>query len=281
MARTTSPAVSDVNMSDAERNHSRSKKDEEVEASEVEEEEEGGEEEEEYEIEEILDAKRGMFEGGRIGYHVKWKGYGPEHNSWVDEKDAGNAEELIDTYWAKKKSSARPRKSIGSAPKASAASQRQKSASAIHVEQSDDDSISVKKRRKSKGAADGDDARSSKKAKAESASAVSKKRAPKADSKVSANISTKAAPPTDDMEDEEYPTGNMDMYMNVPGWDHLVQRIDTVSRTEDDKLIVYFTLTTGQCVRADATICKERFPQKLIEFYESHLRWKTAEEPAQ
>ena len=25
---------------------------------------------------------------GRTGYLVKWKGYGEEHNSWVDEKDA-------------------------------------------------------------------------------------------------------------------------------------------------------------------------------------------------
>jgi Chromo (CHRromatin Organisation MOdifier) domain len=26
---------------------------------------------------------------GRMGYFVKWKGYGKEENSWVDEKDAG------------------------------------------------------------------------------------------------------------------------------------------------------------------------------------------------
>lgn len=64
---------------------------------------EGGEE---YEIEKILDAKRGVFADvrvflvpqsqyieaevqGRIGYFVKWKGYDSNENSWVDEHDIG------------------------------------------------------------------------------------------------------------------------------------------------------------------------------------------------
>lgn len=49
----------------------------------------------EYEIEEVLDAKRrGILtwfrvEWGRMGYYVRWKGYGKNENSWVDEIDAG------------------------------------------------------------------------------------------------------------------------------------------------------------------------------------------------
>lgn len=62
-----------------------------------------------YEIEAILDAKRGatgsvsscchlltkknashvVYPKTRIGYFVKWKGYPDEENSWVDERDAG------------------------------------------------------------------------------------------------------------------------------------------------------------------------------------------------
>jgi len=54
-----------------------------------------------YEIEAILDAKRGATGSTRIGYFVKWKGYGDEENSWVDERDAGGAKELISDYWSR------------------------------------------------------------------------------------------------------------------------------------------------------------------------------------
>lgn len=87
-------------------------------------EEGSGGEESEYEIESIVDAKRGgpvrrslsyfiaeihpliflslarthtILSNGFQGfsYLVSWKGYGPEHNSWVAEDDAGYA---IDTF---------------------------------------------------------------------------------------------------------------------------------------------------------------------------------------
>lgn len=70
--------------------------------------EDGDGDDEEYEIEAILDAKHGAFPGvcflfnalkslvvycftrrqNTIGYFVKWKGYGDEHNSWVNQQDA-------------------------------------------------------------------------------------------------------------------------------------------------------------------------------------------------
>jgi len=59
--------------------------------------------ESEYEIEEIIEAKRGTFPGGRLGYLVKWKGYDSSHNSWVDERDAANALDVIEAYWKKKR----------------------------------------------------------------------------------------------------------------------------------------------------------------------------------
>ncbi|KAH9039265.1 hypothetical protein EDB85DRAFT_283499 [Lactarius pseudohatsudake] len=64
-----------------------------------------------YEIEAILDAKRGATGSTKIGYLVKWKGYPDEENSWVDERDAGGAKELIADYWlrhGKKKASPSP-----------------------------------------------------------------------------------------------------------------------------------------------------------------------------
>lgn len=103
--RRTSASESDVEQVEKEVNE------EEPEETAAEAEDEEEEEEEEYEIEKILDAKKGQFSGvspfilcspvirdqsmcplatkGRMGYFVKWKGYGEEHNSWVDEHDAG------------------------------------------------------------------------------------------------------------------------------------------------------------------------------------------------
>ncbi|KAJ2929473.1 hypothetical protein H1R20_g7627, partial [Candolleomyces eurysporus] len=91
MARATSPAASD---SDNQPSKEKTTTDPESEG-------EDEEREEEYEIEAIIDAKRGVFAEGRIGYLVKWKGYDSKDNSWVDEKDIGNAEELVDEFWKK------------------------------------------------------------------------------------------------------------------------------------------------------------------------------------
>ncbi|KAH8114005.1 hypothetical protein DFH11DRAFT_1877815 [Phellopilus nigrolimitatus] len=63
------------------------------------------EEEEEYEIEAVIDAKRGGSKHGEYDYLVKWKGYDSKYNSWVSEKDAGNAKDLIDEYFKENKKS--------------------------------------------------------------------------------------------------------------------------------------------------------------------------------
>ncbi len=62
--------------------------------------------EEHYEIEKVLDSRERKVRG-RTGepwrwttdYFVKWKGYGPESNTWVRENDM-DADELIDDYLA-------------------------------------------------------------------------------------------------------------------------------------------------------------------------------------
>jgi len=79
----------------------------------------GGEDEEVYEIEAILDAKMGYFATGRYGYLVRWKGYGPEEDSWVDEPDAEGATDLIEEYWHANPKKQRGRKSGAAATPAS------------------------------------------------------------------------------------------------------------------------------------------------------------------
>jgi Chromo (CHRromatin Organisation MOdifier) domain len=52
--------------------------------------------EEEWEVEQIL-GKRHHSRGRKLQYLVRWKGYAPTHNQWIDRSDM-NASELIDAY---------------------------------------------------------------------------------------------------------------------------------------------------------------------------------------
>jgi len=254
-----SSSVSDDVKTKKKKSPSKSKKEEsEVEDSEGQQSggEEGEDDEEEYEIEAILDAKKGQFEKNQFGYLVKWKGYGPEHNSWVAEEDAGNATGLIKAYWDKKKS---PKKATETASK------RSRKSMGDDVSDADGSASVAKKRgRKSvseKPADKDDDERPAKKPR----KTTTEKKT------VTSNHKTESAEPLPD--DEEI--GTMAQHMHAPSWDQLIKNVDTVERV-DETLYVYFTLHTGERIREDSKICADKFPKMLLEFYESNLRWKEA-----
>jgi Chromo (CHRromatin Organisation MOdifier) domain len=52
--------------------------------------------EEEWEVEQIL-GKRHHGRGRKLQYLVRWKGYTPAHDQWIDRSDM-NASELVDAY---------------------------------------------------------------------------------------------------------------------------------------------------------------------------------------
>ncbi|KAF8625034.1 hypothetical protein AX17_006948 [Amanita inopinata Kibby_2008] len=197
---------------------------------------EGTEEEGEYEIEVIMEAKRGMFPHGRMGYLVKWKGYGEEENSWVDENDAGNADELIKTFWSRKKSR-----------KSETKGKRGRKSTATVDEESEAGSVAPKKK--------------------------SRTGQPK---RVSYEPQERDGTGKKD-EDGNVVIGDMTDYMSVPSWEELIQSIDTIEKSDDGDFLVYFSLKSGEKVKADSKICRLRCPQKLISFYEEHLRWKEAD----
>ncbi|KAJ7623744.1 hypothetical protein FB45DRAFT_926625 [Roridomyces roridus] len=266
MARAVSPVpsqdTSDNEQPKKKTSPSKSKKNEEVVETESEpadeEAGEGGDEEEQeegvYEIEEILDARKGIFEKGKLGYFVKWLGYEEDQNSWVTEEDAEGAGELINLYWdkvnAKKAASKRGRKSAGVEETASEAGE---SVSAPPA---------AKKRGRKSAAAKEEEERPVKKAR-KSAAADNKKGRSRAR--------------VQEEEGSEESIGNMSAHMDDPDWSHLIQIIDTVERV-DDKLFVYFTLNTGERIREDSELCGDKFPKMLLRFYESNLRWKEAEQ---
>ncbi|KAK2465696.1 hypothetical protein APHAL10511_002240 [Amanita phalloides] len=218
----------------------------------------GSDAESEYEIEAIKAAKRGMFPSGRMGYLVKWKGYGEEDNSWVDELDAGNADELIKEFWKKKGSR-----------KAEAKGKRGRKSSAPADEESDTEATSAapkKRGRKSQprvSSAESEEAgRMLKKARKDS---------PLKDLENDVTIQ-------DQDEDEEIVIGDMSKYESYPSWEEVIDTIDTIEKdTTTGNFLVYFTLKSGERVREPSEVCKKRCPQKLISFYERHLMWRQAE----
>ena len=59
-----------------------------------------------WEIDRILDhqeVSKGKRHRKEVKYLVKWKGYGPESNLWVSEKDLRNCELAVAEYWAHNK----------------------------------------------------------------------------------------------------------------------------------------------------------------------------------
>jgi len=229
--------------------------------------------EEEYEIEKILDAKLGTFPNGRMGYLVKWKGYSEEHNSWVDEKDAGNAQVLIDEYWQRnKKDKKAGRKSMGPAPRVSSA--KAPRGSTARDDSSEVEEMPAKKRGrppKAKSARG-----SSEQQKVEDEEEEDRPKVKKARK----STGKKAASEPMDV-DESGPESYRDMktWMSSATWEHIVDTIDTVERTSDDRLLVYFTLKNGKGrAREETAVCKEKMPRKLLEFYEQNLRWRASDE---
>ncbi|GJE91261.1 Chromo domain-containing protein [Phanerochaete sordida] len=248
------------------------------------EEEQGSEpEEEEYEIEAILDAKQDAFEGGKLGYLVKWKGYPIESNSWVSEDDAINCQDLIDAFWSGQKKKASQKKAAPAPAAASAAPRKSQVASAASTKPN-----SAAPSRK----------RTTPEEEPETISAPPKKRGrpaklskpvvsdseDEAPAKVPAKRgrpSTQAARKDSDAMDEDEEPVYFDMqqvkYRDLDSWENIIDHVDTVERRDDGKLIVYFKLNKkhgNKLCREESSLCREKFPNLLLDFYEHNLRWR-------
>ncbi|KAF9522424.1 hypothetical protein CPB83DRAFT_840490 [Crepidotus variabilis] len=225
--------------------------------------------EEEYEIEEVMDAKRGVFPDGQMGYFVKWKGYGPDENSWVVEGDAENAKDLVDEFW--RKNPAKRRDTRKSVDKKTIEKPR-KSTSVVPVDDSDAEVKPKKRGRKSNASkpAESDDMQVDR---PEPAAKRKKVQTPK-----KARSETPEAPVK--------LIGNMDKYKNLADWEGLVATVDTVEQAPNNTLQVYFTFralisnqrNSGESVVENSAVCYKRFPQTMLMFFQSNLKWKTVDE---
>jgi hypothetical protein len=174
-----------------------------------------------------------------MAYFVSWKGYPESENCWVSENDAGcansscltmkwlttesfrNAQDLIDDFWKKRKGDKKMRKPV----EMKTPSKGRKSAA--KDDGSDADSAAAPKKRGRKSNVRDSDA--------DNTERPSRKKAKDSNK----GDFTRTNPPDSE---EDAPIGNMKKYMTVPSWEHLVADIDTVERTDNGSLDVYFRL---------------------------------------
>ncbi|KAI0323571.1 hypothetical protein GY45DRAFT_1376228 [Cubamyces sp. BRFM 1775] len=257
--------------------------------------EDNKEDEEEYELEAILDVKHSTFLKaylrspstpkcqtgsnstnlkGCVSYLVKWKGYGEEHNSWVDEKDAEGARDLIAEFWKhhkkgfrksdmKPKATPEPRKSsvkadsdIKSTTPAKKQGRQSKSTPVCAASDEKDEEDAARKQKKPQKkpqkSAGGSSARTNNCHKSNASAAY---------------------------EDGE-PYADLCKLKDISSWEHLLERINTIEHTENRDLFVYFSLKNGKGhTREKSDICK-KMPLKLLNFYERNLLWKPAHKNA-
>ncbi|KAK9760188.1 Chromobox protein 3, variant 2 [Basidiobolus ranarum] len=63
---------------------------------------------------------------------------------------------------------------------------------------------------------------------------------------------------------------------DLENWEDQVQEVETVERDESNTLKVYLIWNNGKRTVHDAEDANQRCPQKVIKFYEAHLRFKAA-----
>jgi chromobox protein 5 len=71
--------------------------------------------------------------------------------------------------------------------------------------------------------------------------------------------------------------GDMQAYKNHKSWEDLITRVDTVERQGAGDLDVYFTLKPSlkpRHARVSNVVAKQKFPQRMLEFYEANLKWR-------
>ncbi|WVW85331.1 hypothetical protein I302_107369 [Kwoniella bestiolae CBS 10118] len=83
----------------------------------------------------------------------------------------------------------------------------------------------------------------------------------------------------DDEEQPEFEISHVDStekYEDVPDWEDTVNSVDTIERGSKNDLVIYLTMVGGEKVAVPTDLAYRRCPQKVLQFYEKHLKWKAS-----
>ncbi|KAJ7616819.1 hypothetical protein DFH06DRAFT_1238512 [Mycena polygramma] len=233
-------------------------------------------------IEAILDVNTDLFPNNKLGYLVKWKGYGAEDNNWVGEDDPAleTASDMIKAFWDAKN---------GPKTGAKVGSKRALDSQKGHASRADDVAVAPRKRGRPPSSKKSDEQPPEKghASNAGDAAVAPRKRGRPPLSKNSDEqppakkgrkvgqtnaVASGSCTTYEEIWPEDKEFGNMTKYMHAPTWDQFIKRIDTVECV-DDTLYVYFTLHGGERIREESKLCADKCPKTLINFYESNLRY--------
>ncbi|EPY52509.1 chromodomain protein 2 [Schizosaccharomyces cryophilus OY26] len=216
--------------------------------------EDSDESDEEYIVEAILDARL-KEDGSGYQYYLKWEGYDdPEDNTWNEEEDCVGCQELVNEFWRKKG---------GKPPLNKTRSKRRNSRSMIRsssLSTSEDDdpqpSISTysRKRRRS--------------------SSILRRPEDNTDFKFSKSPTANSKTPTIDSFLNLRKKSNFNPPFNESSWEDLVDRVETVQKLKNGKILVKLHWKNGQQSTHDNVVVHQKCPLHIIRFYEDHLSFQ-------
>ncbi|EJU02115.1 hypothetical protein DACRYDRAFT_21884 [Dacryopinax primogenitus] len=232
--------------------------------------EDSEDDEEGYEVEEILDVKKGGAKGS-LKYYVKWNEYDESENSWVTAEDAAGAPDVIEKFWKSheelqekfnvtvmgevRKDKPTPAKSGTSRKPA-----REKPRASAPAVASHPSPVRALPRRRALSDSPPPPPKVSSRPAATPQAAIKRKREP------------------DDSDAEDH---TMAKYMKKANWEDLVIRVDNIAGNDNSvgkkgtHLRVYLKLKDGQSAVSTNIECNKRCPQKMLAFYEGKLKFRT------
>ncbi|CAO1621149.1 unnamed protein product [Sympodiomycopsis kandeliae] len=256
----------------------------------------------EYEVEKILDHKF-VAKTGTHKFLVKWLGYPDSENTWEPEANV-MAPELIDAYWASKPRSTQVDKKADHLRNANHSKPSSSRSPSTTSSSSKTTSVAASKGKYFKLFPDlrGGGSTSSKYASSpliqqRGGGATNSKGKRPADVDGD-SIMVSGDEDEDDMmtameEEEEVEAIQSSSqeeiewakkeqewkaeYDPMKSWEDVVKQVSTLERTDDGQLLAYLDFSNGATLIYPTSIANKKCPQKLLEFYEAHLKFKEPE----
>ncbi|KAG9072684.1 hypothetical protein KI688_000456 [Linnemannia hyalina] len=207
----------------------------------------------EYEVERVVGHKHTK---GKLQYHLKWNGYDSDENTW-ENKENVFCTDLVEAYWVRHEQAGGSRSDL-------------KGTDGVHVKKEPARTARSNGARRTKKDRDGDTVMSMTPAKRQRTSDTSKEvmRAEGGAEDVTSNNNNKNS--SSSSNDSSWKPPN-----SWTSWEDKVKSILTVERS-NQKLLIRLLWINGKETHHSIEEAHQKCPQKLIQFYEAHIKFSQA-----